>query len=147
MALPPLTLCSSASLPLQLLCSWMYQLPGKKHVDQRTEPRPKESGLRSSCPGSLWGCRSSWTPQVKQWPTGCTTQGCCQRNPRKIRASPKPAPTCSQLPQMNKHFGTSGDREVPSDLTWACAFHLLRKLCVPWSSFKEKLKSHFNLLH
>lgn len=147
MALPPLTLCSSPSLPLQLLCSWMYQLPGTKHVDQWTELRPRVRTLRSSCPRSLWGCTSSWTAQVKQRPTGCTSRGCCQKNPRKIRASPKPAPTCSQLPQMNKHFGTSGGREAPSDLTWACAFHLLSKLRVPRSSFEEKLKSHFNLLH
>lgn len=98
--------------------------------------------VRSSCPRLLWSCRSSLTAQVEQWPTG---QGCCQRNPRKIRASPKPAPTCSQLPQMNKHFGTSGGREVLSDLTWAVL--LLGELLLPWPSFEENLKSHFNLLH
>lgn len=104
--------------------------PRTDHVGQWTEPCPEESGLGKFLPQALGSCRSSSTAQVEQWPTGCTRQGCCHGNPREGWASPKPAPTCSQLPQMNKHFGTSGGREAPRDLTWACAFHLLGELPV-----------------
>lgn len=145
-ALPLLTLCSSPSPPLQLHCSWKYQLPGQNTWINELEPCPKESGLwEVPAPGSYGAAEAAQQPKRNSDPRAAPGKAAAREIPGRSE------------PHLNLHL------PVPSSLRWISTLEQVGAGKYPvtppepvlsicwvscvWSSFEENPKHHFNLLH